>query len=52
MSDDYLTFKILIKTDGGSFIFGDNSKVQIIGISEVGTLETTFIKKVLYVNGL
>ena len=40
------------KTDGGFVRFGYNSKVKIMGIGEVGTPDTTFIKKVLYVNGL
>ena len=52
MSGDYSIFKSLTKTDGGFVSFGDNSKVKIMGIGEVGTPDTTFIKKVLYVNRL
>ena len=52
MSGDYSIFKSLTKTNGGFVIFGDNSKVHIVGIGEVGTPYTNFIKKVIYVNGL
>ncbi|KAH1082313.1 hypothetical protein J1N35_022074 [Gossypium stocksii] len=52
MTIDSSHFKELMPKNGGEVTFGDNSKGLIEGTGSIGISSFTFIKNVLYVNGL
>ncbi|PKA55624.1 hypothetical protein AXF42_Ash006826 [Apostasia shenzhenica] len=52
MTGDKTKFTSLKPKNGGLVTFGDNIKKRIIGIGKVGKDFTTFIDKVLLIDGL
>ncbi|PKA47763.1 hypothetical protein AXF42_Ash014540 [Apostasia shenzhenica] len=52
MTGDKSKFITLKPRNGGLVTFGDDTKKRIIGIGKVGKDSTTFIDKVLLVDGL
>ena len=52
MTGDVEQFTSLDVIDGGSVTFGDNGKGKIIGTGKIHITPSSYIEKVLYVNGL
>ena len=52
MTGDKEQFNKLYTKDGGHVTFGDNAKGKIIGIREIGNLQSLYIHHVLFVDGL
>ena len=52
MTADKEQFHKLDAKDGGHVTFGDNAKGKIVGIGEIGNLQSLSIHHVLFVDGL
>ena len=52
MTGNASSFNKLKAKDGGKVTFGDDNKAKMIGIGDIGTQKSSFIKNVLLVDNL